>query len=93
MEIGEELLDDFGLRAAPGDQLTDAREAYSDQREFDGGEETVEGHQNENSDDPDKEHRAERTSQRHCNSRFGWKEEGVDRGCRIERIENSIGTR
>src|SRR5260370_29193390 len=70
MDIGKELLDDLGLRAALGDQLADAREAHRDKREFDSGKETVQGHQYENSDDPDQKHKAERTSKAHCSSRF-----------------------
>ena len=93
VKIGEELLDDLGLSASLGHQLANTRKAYGDQRELDGGEEAVQGHQHENSDDPDEEHSVERTSQRHCNSRFGWKEERVDCGCRIERIDNSMGRR
>ncbi len=87
VKIGEELLDDSRLRAALGHQLAHAREAHRHERKLDGGEETVQGHQHKNSDDPDQKHSAERTSSRHCNSRFGWKEEGVGLGCRIERIE------
>src|SRR5260221_188428 len=34
--------------------------------------------------------RAERTHKPHCNSSFGWKQEGVDQGCRMERIKYSI---
>src|SRR5260370_39275418 len=61
MDIGKELLDDLGLRAALGDQLADARAAHRDQRQFDRGKETVHGHQYENSDDHDQEHKPERS--------------------------------
>src|SRR6267142_1004632 len=85
MEVGQKLLDDFGLRAALGDKLADARKPDGDEREFDGCEETVEGHQHQNSDDPDQEHTAAKTSKRHCNSRFGQRAEGMNAGCRTGR--------
>jgi hypothetical protein len=90
VEIRKKLLDYFGLSAALGDQLANAREAHGYKRELDGGEETVERHQNEYADQPDQEHKVERTSQRHCSSRFGRIDGGVECGCRMERIENSL---
>jgi hypothetical protein len=59
VKVREKLLDDSGLGAALGHQLTHAGEAHRDKRELNGREETVQGHQHKHSDKPDQEHSAQ----------------------------------
>jgi hypothetical protein len=55
-EIAEQFLYNLGSRVAFGNQLAHAGHAHRDQRKFHRGEETVQHHQQENSDELDEEH-------------------------------------